>query len=400
MSGRVIWMKNEYSGNIIKLYGYKLFINFFFFAGVLVPFFTDWGGITFSQIMILQTFFMFSVVLLEVPTGAIADYFGRKVSLIFASVMISLACLVYVSVPSFYVFLIGEFLWAAAYTLMSGADEALLYDSLIELNKEKESKKYLGRFSSFEMIGLMIAAPIGSLIAAHFGLRATVLFMMVPFFVALLFILSLKEPIVKKTAKKVSYFKTILLGIAYFKNHNIIRILAFDRVSIAVLAFMLVWIYQPILKNMGVPLLLFGFVCSALTFVQVIFLNNFTLLEKIFVSKKRYLLVSALFSGVGFIFLAFSRNIYFSIFLFLVIAGFGLTRAILFQNYINKYIESHQRATVISTVSMLNQLAQGVVYLSIGVLVKWSLTYALVIVGILMIICALISKVEEDHLID
>ena len=83
-----------------------------------------------------------------------------------------------------------------------------------------------------------------------------------------------------------------------------------------------------------------------------------------------------------------------------MIAGFGLTRAILFQNYINKYIESHQRATVISTVSMLNQLAQGVVYLSIGVLVKWSLTYALVIVGILMIICALISKVEEDHLID
>ena len=42
------------------------------------PSFTEWGGITFTQIMFLQGWFMAMIFIFEIPTGSIADYFGRK----------------------------------------------------------------------------------------------------------------------------------------------------------------------------------------------------------------------------------------------------------------------------------------------------------------------------------
>ena len=75
-------------------------------GGVLVPFFLEWGKISFTQIMILQSFFVFSKFILEIPTGAIADYFGRKTSIIFSALVMSIAVFVYSSYPNFYIFLL------------------------------------------------------------------------------------------------------------------------------------------------------------------------------------------------------------------------------------------------------------------------------------------------------
>src|SRR5262249_46417977 len=52
-----------------------------FVAAVLVPFFTDWAGLTLTQVFTLNAWFMFCLMVFEVPTGAIADRFGRKWSI-------------------------------------------------------------------------------------------------------------------------------------------------------------------------------------------------------------------------------------------------------------------------------------------------------------------------------
>ena len=52
-----------------------------FVAAVLVPFLTDWGGLTLLQVFTLNAWFMFWNLVFEVPTGAIADRFGRKWSI-------------------------------------------------------------------------------------------------------------------------------------------------------------------------------------------------------------------------------------------------------------------------------------------------------------------------------
>ena len=390
----------SFEANIWKMYIFKFSFSLQFVGGVLVPFFLDWGKISFTQIMILQSFFVFSVFLLEVPTGAVADYLGRKTSIICAAVTTSIGALVYSSYPHFYIFLLGEFVWALGLAFLSGADEALVYDSLIATKSERESKRIFGRFNSFQLAALMISAPIGSIIAATLGLRYTMMFMSVPFLVASFIALTFEEPESKKKSESKKYLETLVNGVRYFKDHKILKILAFDKISIGGLIFFILWTYQPLLKQLGVPLIFFGFVHAAMTGVEIPFMNSFEKLEKIFGSKKRYLLWSALIAGAAFILLGINTWVPLTIVLLLTVAGFGLSRYVLFQNYMNKYIESDIRATVISTVSMIDRVVRAVLCPVVGLLVEWSLKYSLIILGAAIVVSGLISGVEEEHLID
>jgi MFS family permease len=391
--------------NVWKMYLFRLFLSFHFISGVLVPFFMDWGGISFTQLMILQSIFVFSIFLLEVPTGAIADHFGRKSSLVLSGLFTASSAIIYTIFPSFYMFILGEILWATGFALMSGADEALLYDTLKKTKQEKESKQIFGRYSSFELIGISLGAPLGSMIASFFGLKYAMMLMVIPFFLASIVALTVKEPKLKQSKQNnikesMRYWKTMISGIKYFKGHKILQILAFDRISTAVLVFFIIWTYQPLLKQLGVPLIYFGFVHMAIGGVQVGFMNNFSRLEKLFGSKKNYLLWSALITGVCFILLGLNKYVPFTVILLTLIGGFGLSRYVLFQSYYNKYIESHNRATVISTISMIDRFIRALAYPLIALMVEWSLVYTLIFLGIAIIIVAFISKVEEEHLVD
>jgi MFS family permease len=372
-----------------------------FISGVLVPFYLDWGKISYTQVMILQSFYVIVVLLMEIPTGAIADHFGRKTSLALAGISSSIATLVYSSVPNFYIFLVGEFFWALGFALLSGCDEAMLYDSLKEIDLEAKSKTIFGRLKSFEMTAIMIAAPIGSLIASRIGLRYAMMFVFFPFFSAFLVALTFKEPHIKsEKEEKGKYVDILKSGIKYFREHNILKILAFERISINVLVFFIIWMYQPLLKKIGVPIIYFGLVHALMSGIQIPIMNSFDKLEKIFGSKRRFLLFSALLPGFCFILLGINNYIPLAIILIALAGGFGLSRMVLFQSYMNKYIESHNRATVISTISMLSSLVSAVMYPLVGLMVEWSLNYAFIIIGTLIIICVLVSKVEEEHLID
>lgn len=386
--------------NITKAYLFKFAIMFHFFAGVIIPFFTIWGGITFARVMILQAVFTFSTFLLEVPTGAVADRFGRKISLILASVATAIATLVYSSYPNFWIFVLGEFLWAIGFALMSGADQALLYDSLRELGRESESKKILGRWESLGIIAIMIAAPIGSLIAKYLGLRYAMLLMSIPMMLSGIVALTFKEPTIGRPERSVKYLQTIREGFIHLKDHKILRYLTFDYISISALSFFVVWVYQVVLEKLDVSIEWFGFVCSILTFSQIIVLNNFTRLENFLRGKRRYIFLTALLIGISFIIMAISRNIIISVIAMALISAFGISRKTLFQNYMNKYIDSHNRATVLSVVSMLYSLSSAILNVIWGYLVDWNLTITLIIIGSLAIILALFSKIKEEHLID
>lgn len=391
---------NPFKANIWKMYLFRFFLSLHFMTAVLVPFFLNWGQISFFQVMILQSWFMVWWLLLEVPTGAIGDYLGRKPTLIIAALLNVAGVMVYASTPNFYVFMLGEFLWAFALAMMSGTDESMLYDSLVVAKQQKHSKKVLGRFGSVEMIGVTIGAPIGSIIAATLGLRETMLLMAIPFTIAFLIGFTLKEPVIRKSKEGLKYLETLTKGVKYFYSHKILKILAFDSVTIAVLTFFIVWLYQPKLMQLEVNIAYFGIIVAIMTGLEAIIMSNFRWQEKFVGSKKRYLLLSALIPGIGLILLGLTSNILISIVLTILVGGLGLPRYVLFSNYMNKYIKSSNRATVLSTVSMFRNLGMAVTYPLVGLLVEWSLSYTFLIIGVLVVFATLVSRVEESHLID
>lgn len=162
----------SYSPNIWKLNAIRSLFWMHFFGPVLVPFFTQWGGLTLAQVFYMNAWFFFCNFLFEVPTGAVADFVGRKASLALGSLLGGAAAFFYTSRPLLAVFLVAEAVFALAFTFHSGADEALAYDSLKAMRQESSSKKVLSRMEAFKLGGILFADLIGGYIAERWGLTA------------------------------------------------------------------------------------------------------------------------------------------------------------------------------------------------------------------------------------
>jgi len=394
-------MKKNYKSNVWKIYFFSFIGSLHFTAAVLIPFFLDWGEISFFQIMILQSIFTISLFLLETPTGAIADKYGRKTSVSLGTIIGALGFLTYVIYPSFYLFILAELILALGASLISGANESLFYDTLKEVKREKESKKLIGRLSSISLLGLLISAPIGSLIASEFGVRFAIFCMIFPHIIAFCIMLTVREPkIGRKKAGEISYLNTLKRGLSFFAKHRILKIMAFDSAIVAALAFFLIWVYQYKLINLNVPIKYFGFIHALIVLVQIGVLNSFSFFEKVVNGKRRYLLISALIPGIFFVVLGLTSSIILSIISMSFIAAFGITRKMLYSSYMHKFIPSSKRATVISSISMLYALTMAINNIVMGYLVKLNMKYALIILGVAVIGFASFSRIEERHLRD
>lgn len=380
---------------INRNYAYAFFKDFAFFSAVLVPFFTMWGGISLFQVQLLQSWFSLWVFILEVPTGAVADKIGRKHSIALGSLIVALAVLIYGSLPRFEIFLLSEFLFAIGYAFTSGADQALLYDTLKEEGRENESKKILGKAESWHLLGILAAAPFGSIIASRFGLNAPMLASAIPFFIAAFIGWSIVEPKIHTGQPATpKYLAIVKAGMKTLKTNRDLLILTIDSLLVAAAAYFVIWFYQPLLTQNNIPIVYFGFIHAALLGIEVLISANFPLVEKIIGSGKRYLTSSAVLTSLAFIAAAIYPSLL-SIGLLIVLAGgLGLTRLTYATNLANHYIQSRERATVLSSMSMLRRFALIIFNPLIGYTANRSLALALFIAGLLPLLTLLLPKVK------
>ncbi|MHA1293848.1 MAG: MFS transporter, partial [Promethearchaeota archaeon] len=390
--------RNKFNSNIWKLYLFHLFINFHLISGVLLPFLLTWGKLTFFEVMLLEAYYTFAIFVFEIPCGPVSDLISRKFSLFLAGIACAIAALIYSSYPNFYIFLIGETLWALGSALVSGTVTAITYDTLKKIGKEGQITKITARSNSFALIGIMISAPIGSILAIYIPIQYIVTLMSIPFLLATLFAILLKEPNHNLRKESQKYLEIIKSGYRELKNNKILRILAFDLIIIQTAAFFIIWIYQLYLEDLNVPIFFFGFVATGLTLTQIIFSNLISKFESNIKNKKRFLTLYSITPGIAYILLAFIFLTPISIMLLLIVVGFGFTRNIIFVNAINKQIETENRATVLSTISMFQCIIRAIIYPIIGILVMWSLYNTFIILGLTIIIFAIISPVKTEYL--
>jgi len=390
------------TSNIWRLYAIRMLFYMQFFSAVLVPFFTDWGGISLAQVLFLNAWFFLCNFLFEVPTGTVADYLGRKVSLALGNVVGLVAALVYVSRPSFPVFMVAEAIFAIAYTLHSGADEALAYDSLKASGHPERAAHVLGRMEAFKLGGIITGTLVGGFIASAYGLSAPMRAFVVPATVAFLIALTLREPpaSAKQEPTRASYTRILVQGGRYFLGHKVVRLLAIELALTNALAWGLIWLFQPLLERSGVPLRFFGVVHALSCVGQILLLGNVVRLERWFGSTRRLLLGATFLAGGSFLLLASTR--WMPLVILGIVLGFtsALPRIPLFSAYINHHIPSEQRATVLSFVSMVRTFAIVLINPIIGVLAEWSLSWTMAILGLGLIAFAAGSRIEERHLVN
>jgi MFS family permease len=120
---------------------FRMFFNARFYYPVYALLFLDYG-LTLEQFGLLNGIWAVTIVLLEVPSGALADTLGRRKLIIGGGVLMVLEMLVLLIVPIggggwlFGLFVVNRVLSGAAEAATSGSDEALAYDSLKAAGQE------------------------------------------------------------------------------------------------------------------------------------------------------------------------------------------------------------------------------------------------------------------------
>ncbi|NVB42307.1 MFS transporter [Pseudenhygromyxa sp. WMMC2535] len=123
-------------------------------------------GFSVTQIMLLQGVFGLTMVLLEFPSGYLADRIGYRRSLIFAFVLWTCAWPIYGLIPTWKGVVCAELLLGVGMALLSGCDTALLYESLCERGREHEFSRWAGRQTSSGQLAEGAAALVAGLLFA------------------------------------------------------------------------------------------------------------------------------------------------------------------------------------------------------------------------------------------
>lgn len=385
--------------NVGLLYLIRVLFWAHFFAAVMVPFYTQWGGLKLSQVLYLNAWFMLCSFLLEVPTGTVADFLGRKVSLALGGLVAAAGAWFYVTEPSWIRFALAEALLAVAFTLHSGADEALAYDSLKADGRESAAVRVLSRLEACKLIGINLGSLTGGWIALQGGLTAPMRAYMIPALLVFGLSLFLREaPTGGEAHTRRSYFRILREGGRYFLSHPVLKLLSLELAVTNAFAWSIIWLYQPVVQARGLPLQYFGFVHAGACVAQILFLAKVETLQRWAGSRERLLRFSTVTAGAALLLLAFVRPLPLVVPLVCAAFAFSLPRVAIYTAHFNTLIPSDKRATVLSFASMVRTLAIVVFNPLTGLLADWSLAATLGVLGGLLILLPWLSRLEERHL--
>ena len=158
-----------------KIHNVRLFIlfrmlfNARFYYPVFSILFLDFG-LTLSQFAILNVVWAVTIVICEVPSGALADTLGRRNLLVVAGLLMVVEIGIWAFVPRsnlsllFWVFVVNRILSGMAEAAASGADEALAYDSLQREGNVEDWGRVLERQIQVQSVGFVIAMTLGGVI--------------------------------------------------------------------------------------------------------------------------------------------------------------------------------------------------------------------------------------------
>lgn len=178
--------------NIPVMYFMTVTTSFAFFYPILALYLQE-QLITVQNVTFIYAIMTFGMAALEVPTGVFADLVGRRWTLIAAAIVDVIAVFLLSIGTSFLHFTFYACAVALTAALSSGTRNAMLYDTLLCLNRKDEYQKVIGRTTALSAFGAGTASAIGGFIAAY-SLRASAAWTLVPFAVGAIASFFLVEP--------------------------------------------------------------------------------------------------------------------------------------------------------------------------------------------------------------
>lgn len=329
--------------NLIALYLVKLSKWFTLVMPIIVLFYEE-HRLGLQDVFILKSVYSVAAVALEVPSGYLADVWGRKRCIVAGCVLFFGGYLCYSLTSTFAAFLVAEILLGIGQTMINGADSALLYDTTVHHGRENLYLRYEGRITMIGNFAEAVAGIFGGLLAVY-SLRYPFYAQAVVAFVGIPAAMALRE--YAPANKEQSPWEEILRILKYslVTNKKLCCNIMYSGI-IGAATLTMAWFVQPVLMQLETPTEWYGIIWTVLNLTVGVAALYSDRVEQLFGMNKMNILILSVIAG-GYVALAYNLT-YVGLgilLLFYIFRGFATP---ILKGYINQMTFSEMRATVLS----------------------------------------------------
>ena len=377
--------KNEMERNIVLYKWFFVLVEPLFVGPTLILYLERVAKMSLSHIYIMEAVVIALAVIMEIPSGALADLIGRKKTMVLGAFsMLICKILLSIATSSLYVW-ISNIFWVTSISMISGANFAFLYDSLKELDRKNEWEATQGKaFSYMFLTSAFCFLSVGFL--SEISLRLPFLLsipgILASCFIALFF---------KETGRTERYNgrkqqELMKLSFLFVKNHKKIKWIVGFSVLILVSSKIWFFSYNPYFELVGFNLKYYGIVFFFFNIIAWYFSRNAYLLKRKIKEKSCVVSIVVLMAIPIILMGTFVSKLMISMtFVQNIVRGFikPFTGGLL-----NHHIkDSSKRATILSIESAVSGFVSFFALSLFGLSLKiWSLVFSLKILGVLVLI--------------
>lgn len=158
--------RDRASRNIVVNYLFVFFMSLDFTHGIIIIYLTTVKGFSLLEVGIMEGFYHVASFLMEIPTGAIADVWGRKISRVIGRVLGIGALFTVLLGDTMLVQTLGFMLIAVSNNLESGAGDALVYDTLVSVDSVDTYMNVAGKQELTFQVASIAAFLAGGVLAS------------------------------------------------------------------------------------------------------------------------------------------------------------------------------------------------------------------------------------------
>ncbi len=349
--------------NIKLLYVFRFLRTFTIFAAVVLPFFQLYD-VSQTQFYLMQSIFAVTIVVLEVPSGYFADLKGRKTALLVGVLFIAVGYWIYALGDQIAVFIFGELLLGIGYSFISGADEALAFDSYQALDRQEEYKQFEAKSNSYMALSEASASVLGGLLAI-ISIRTPIIAHAALSLLTIPIALLVVEPDRRTNSSTVSTVRPSIIDAARttLVGNKQLRWFVLYGAIVSALTHTAVWLTQPYYQLVDIPIGWFGVLWAAQSLALGLFSRVAVRYESA-LGRRSALTSLPIIGVVTYIGLA----VYPTLAVLPLILGFYFVRGVqtpMLRQAVNELVTSDVRATVLS----INNLVKQLLYAALGPIV-------------------------------
>ena len=376
--------------NIPILYALAFFGNAWVWLAIWALYYltyTDYAGVG-----LLEMITFFTVLVIEIPSGALADLLGKKGVLIAAYLLLAGGNVMMGLADGFSGLVAAVLIIAVGFAFLSGAFEAITYDTLDELGEEDRYEKIYSKQNSIKLFTHAIAALVGGFVFAH---NESLPFILtgVLIFTAAVLACFLREPPQSVTAstKIANVFKQNIEGFRQLFSKRTLLPFSLLFLLVSIVPVML-YEYAAELtliekgataEQMGIFITAILFFAAMMSYFSPFIIDHLGRIRLYVLIAAVYVVLALLVPSVG-LWIFFAFNLFW--------AGSSAVRNVIESKVINMHIDNNVRATTLSTLSMLKLLPHASTATFLGALADlWTISLVVYYLGIAMAVFTLIA---------